>query len=615
MSELLAAHPALAIAAVIALGGGAQWLAWRLHLPAILPLLTIGFVVGPVLGWLRPSEVFGDALLYPGVSLAVGLVLFEGGLTLRLSELHETRRVIFYLVTVGALVTWLGSAATAYWLGALPGSLALLFGALVIVTGPTVIGPLLRIVRPTARVANVLKWEGIVIDVVGAMVAVLVSEALLLGTAQPAPARTVLLLARFLLVGTAAGAVAGYALSWLLRRRAMPDYLINVVSLATLFAAFTLSNLVIDEAGLLAAVVMGVVLANRRVPNIGALLSFKEDLSVLFVSMLFVVLAANLQLASLATELTWRGLVLLLVLVLVTRPAGVLLSSLRSPLTWREKLFLSGIAPRGIVAAAVSSLFASKLTAAGFEQARALPPLVFLMIVGTVLLASLSARPLGVRLGVADPDPQGFLILGADPVARTVARALHAQRIAVLLADTNWSHVAAARVEGLQAYYGSLLSDRSDDELRLSGIGRLLALTSNDEANALTALKYAREFGSANVFQLAPGRSNSDRGRLGGERRGRSLFGDDVTYARLQTLVRAGATVKRTELTERFGLEAYLERYGSACVPLFVQEGKRIDVVAAGDPSPEAGSALFALVLEPAEEPGDGAVVAQPARS
>ncbi len=615
MAELLATHPALAIAAVIALGGGAQWLAWRLHLPAILPLLTIGFVVGPVLGWLRPSEVFGDTLLYPAVSLAVGLVLFEGGLTLRLSELHETRRVIFYLVTVGALVTWLGSAAAAYWLGALPGSLALLFGALVIVTGPTVIGPLLRIVRPTARVANVLKWEGIVIDVVGAMVAVLVSEALLLGTAQPAPARTVLLLARFLLVGTAAGAVAGYALAWLLKRRAMPDYLINVVSLATLFAAFTLSNVVIDEAGLLAAVVMGVVLANRRVPNIGALLSFKEDLSVLFVSMLFVVLAANLQLASLATELTWRGLVLLLVLVLVTRPAGVLLSSLRSPLTWREKLFLSGIAPRGIVAAAVSSLFASKLTAAGFEQARSLPPLVFLMIVGTVLLASLSARPLGVRLGVADPDPQGFLILGADPVARTVARALHAQRIAVLLADTNWSHVAAARVEGLQAYYGSLLSDRSDDELRLSGIGRLLALTSNDEANALTALKYAREFGSANVFQLAPGRSNSDRGRLGGERRGRSLFGDDVTYARLQTLVRAGATVKRTELTERFGLEAYLERYGSACVPLFVQEGKRIDVVAAGDPSPEAGSALFALVLEPEEEPGTGDVVAQPARS
>ncbi len=608
MVHLLASHPALAIAAIITLGAGAQWLSWRLRVPAILPLLSIGFLVGPVLGWLRPSQVFGDALLYPAVSLAVGLVLFEGGLTLRLSELHETRRVIVSLITVGALVTWLGSAAAAYWLGALPGPLALLFGALVIVTGPTVIGPLLRIVRPTARVANVLKWEGIIIDVVGAMVAVLVSEALLLGTAQSAPAHTVLLLGRFLVVGAAAGAVAGYALAWLLKRRAMPDYLINVVSLATLFSAFTLANVVTDESGLLAAVVMGVVLANLRVPNIGALLSFKEDLSVLFVSMLFVVLAANLQLASLAAELTWRGLALLLVLVLVTRPAGVLLSSLRSPLTWPERLFLSGIAPRGIVAAAVSSLFASKLTAAGFEQARSLPPLVFLMIVGTVLLASLSARPLGVRLGVADPDPQGFLILGADEVARTVARALHAQHIPVLLADTNWSHVTAARVEGLQAYYGSLLSDHSDDELRLSGIGRLLALTSNDEANALTALKYAREFGTANVFQLAPSRGGNDRGRLGGERRARLLVGDDVTFPRMRALVHAGAEVKRTELTERFGMEDYLQRYGSACVPLFVQQGKRIEVVAAGGAAPEPGSALFALVLEPDDEGGGGEV-------
>jgi CPA1 family monovalent cation:H+ antiporter len=605
MVHLLASHPALAIAAVIALGAGAQWLSWRLRVPAILPLLSIGFLVGPVLGWLRPSEVFGDALLYPAVSLAVGLVLFEGGLTLRLSELHETRRVIVSLITVGALVTWLGSAAAAYWLGALPGPLALLFGALVIVTGPTVIGPLLRIVRPTARVANVLKWEGIIIDVVGAMVAVLVSEALLLGTTQSAPAHTVVLLGRFLVVGAAAGAVAGYALAWLLKRRAMPDYLINVVSLATLFTAFTLANVVTDESGLLAAVVMGVVLANLRVPNIGALLSFKEDLSVLFVSMLFVVLAANLQLASLAAELTWRGLALLLVLVLVTRPAGVLLSSLRSPLTWPERLFLSGIAPRGIVAAAVSSLFASKLTAAGFEQARSLPPLVFLMIVGTVLLASLSARPLGVRLGVA--DPQGFLILGADEVARTVARALHAQHIPVLLADTNWSHVTTARVEGLQAYYGSLLSDRSDDELRLSGIGRLLALTSNDEANALTALKYAREFGTANVFQLAPGRGGNDRGRLGGERRARLLVGDDVTFPRMRALVHAGAEVKRTELTERFGMADYLQRYGSACVPLFVQQGKRIEVVAAGDAAPEPGSALFALVLESDDDSDAGA--------
>lgn len=599
MIGLFSDHPALAIAAVMALGTTAQWLAWRLRLPAILPLLTAGFVVGPVLGWLRPSQVFGDAVLFPAISLAVGLVLFEGGLTLRLSELHETRRVVFNLVTVGALVTWLGSAAAAHWLGALSGPLALLFGALVIVTGPTVIGPLLRIVRPTARVANVLKWEGIVIDVVGAMVAVLVFEALLLGTAESTPLQTALLLGRFLLVGIGSGLLVGGALAALLKRRALPDYLINVVTLAALFGAFSLSNLITDESGLLAAVVMGILLANAEVPNIEALLSFKEDLSVLFVSMLFIVLSANLDLATLVAAATWRGLALVLILVLLIRPAGVMLSSLGSPLLWRERVFLAGIAPRGIVAAAVSSIFAGKLASAGFAQAGTLPPLVFLMIVGTVLLASLSARPLGVRLGVADPDPQGFLILGAHPLARALARVLDEQGVPVLLADTNWSHVAAARVEGLPTYYGSLLSDRSDDELRLSGIGRLLALTSNDEANALTAKRFEREFGSANVYQLAPGRSLHERGRLGGESRGRVLSADDVTFERLQALFDAGAAVKRTELTEQFGLEAYRERYGSGCVPLFVQAGKRLQVLAAGDPPPEPGNALLALVLEP----------------
>ena len=599
MTYFLNAHPAFAIALVIALGAGAQWLAWRLHLPAILPLLLAGFLVGPVLGWLRPGQAFGNGMLYPTVSLAVGLVLFEGGLTLRLSELHETRAVIARLVSVGMVLTWLGGAAAAHWLAALSWPLALLFGALVIVTGPTVITPLLRIVRPRERVANVLKWEGIVIDVVGAMVAVLVSEAVVLGGGQSTPVHTALLVARFLLVGAATGTAAGALLAWVLRRRALPDYLVNVTALAMLFAAFTVSNLITAESGLLAAVVMGVIVANADVPRLEALMSFKEDLSVLFVSALFVVLAANLELGTLLAELTWRSLALLLVLVLVIRPAVVFVSAARSPLNVREKLFLSGIAPRGIVAAAVSSLFAAKLQAFGFAEAPSLPPLVFLMILGTGLLASLGARPLGVRLGVADPDPQGFLILGAHPAARAIARALAQEGIAVMLADTNWSHVAAARVEGLDAFYGSLLSDRSDDELRLAGIGRLLALTSNDEANALTALKYARDFGSANVYQLAPGRGAAARGRLGPARGGRAIGADDVTFSRLEALFEAGAEIKRTRLTERFDLDAFKRRYGQACIPLFVTQGDRLRVLAAGDPAPEAGAALVALALDP----------------
>jgi NhaP-type Na+/H+ and K+/H+ antiporters len=258
-------------------------------------------------------------------------------------------------------------------------------------------------------------------------------------------------------------------------------------------------------------------------------LSFKEDLTVLFISLLFIVLAANIDLASFQAVLGVPSVLLLAVVMFVIRPASVFASTIGSPLNLREKAFLSWVAPRGIVAAAVSSLFASKLMSAGIEGAEAIVPLVFLVIVGTVLLGSLTAKPVAQALGVAEPDPQGFLILGAHRFARRVANLLKERGITVLVADTNWSNVAAARLEGIPAYYGSVLADRSDDEVSLSGLGRFLALTRNDEANALAALKYARTFGSQNVYQLAPSRSGSTRDGLATGQRGRLAFGDDVT--------------------------------------------------------------------------------------
>lgn len=600
MADLIAAHPALAIAGIVALGAAAQWFAWRVGLPAILPLLLVGFVVGPLLGWIDPSVIIGDDLLFPAVSLAVGLILFEGGLTLSLPEVRETRGVVIRLVTVGALVTWIASALAAWWLVDLPLPLAFLFGALIIVTGPTVIGPLLRIVRPSARVGNVLKWEGILIDAIGAMVAVLVFEFLLIENREQALGSTVLLFLRFILTGGAVGVVAGFLLAWLLRRRLVPDYLVNVVALALVFAAFATASALAPEAGLLATVLMGMVIANLGVPNITDLLSFKEDLTVLFISLLFIVLAANIDLASFTSTLGLGSLALLAMVIFVIRPLSVFLSTLGSPLGLSEKAFLSWIAPRGIVAAAVSSLFASKLVSAGFEGAEALVPLVFLVIVGTVLLGSLTAKPVAQGLGVAEPDPQGFLILGAHGMARRIGEFLQNEGLPVMLADTNWSNVAAARLEGLPAYYGSLLSDRSDDEIRLSGIGRLLALTSNDEANALSALKYARAFGSQNVFQLAPGRSGTSREGLSTEQRGRLAFGPDVDYQRLEELFDRGAVLTRSDVPER-GLQDDVERRRDAdAVPLFLLQGDRVRCLTRdGAPVPETGATLVSLVAPP----------------
>ena len=585
-------EPSFYVALLIALGAAAQWLAWRVNLPAILPLLLIGFVVGPLTGLVHPLEFISEELLFPAVGLAVGLILFEGGLTLRFPEVREVRRVVLNLISVGALLTWLLVTLASYLLIGLTLPLALLFGALVIVTGPTVIGPLMRSVRAAPRVANILKWEGILIDPIGALVAVLVFEFLLLGNSGSAVGHTLLSLVLFLVVGVVVGGVGGLTFTFLLRRRFIPDYLVNLVALALVFSIYAGANLLAPESGLLATTVMGMVMANLRAPNIGEILTFKEDLSLLFISLLFIVLAANLELGAFVAALSWQSLALVAVIMFMIRPINIFVSTIGSPLSWREKLFLSWIAPRGIVAASVTSLFASRLTRAEVSGAEVLVPLVFIIIVGSVALNSLTAKPVARLLGVAEPEPQGVLLLGAHAVARRLADFLQTEGFTTMLADTNYANIAAARLAGLNAYYGSPLSERADEELRLSGIGTLLALTSNDEANALAAIKFTRTFGGAHVFQLKPG--ESERDTLDEERRGRLLFGRGTTFAELEARFQTGE-LKKTPLTEAFthkDFEANNEEY----TLLFIIRGKTLVVVSGVTLDLAAGDTLVSLV-------------------
>lgn len=590
-------NTALDIALLIGVGAGAQWLAWRINVPAILPLLTAGFLIGPLLGLFDPSEVIDEELLFPAISLAVGLILFEGGLTLKIPEVRDVRRVVFNLITIGVVVTWFGATAAAYYLTDLGMALSFLFGALVVVTGPTVIGPLLRNVRPKVRVANVLRWEGMLIDPVGAL---LVFEFIEVGSTTQAVGEVASLFLSFVAVGVFTGAVAGAFMTWLLLRHKLPDYLVNVVALALVFLTFAISNAVAEESGLLATTVMGMVMANLRAPGIDSILDFKEDLSLLFISLLFVELAADIELAAFLAAIDWRSALLLLLLIGVVRPLSVFASTSRSTLSWRERVFIAGTAPRGIVAAAVTSLFASKLTITGLGNADLLVPLVFLVIMTTVLLSSFAAKPLARYLNLAEPDPQGFLILGATPVAQHVAKALQQEDIHVLVTTTSWDEVTSARMAGLNAYYGSPLSDRSDDELSLAGIGNLLALTPNDEANSLAALKFGRLFGRKHVFQV--GSKTPTRNHVSNEQRGRRIFYGGSTYEDLDHLISCCATVKRTRISESFRLGHLVARHQGNYLPLFVisqrQGSRHVDVVTERNINPEPGSTLIALAVD-----------------
>ena len=460
---------------LLAIGGigiaalGCQWLAWRLKLPAILFLLLSGILAGPVLGWLDPQEMFGP-LLMPMVSLAVALILFEGSLTLRLAEWHEIGNVVQRLVTLGALSTWAVITLATHWLLGFDWLLALLFGTLTLVTGPTVIVPMLRVVRPKASIANILRWEGIVIDPIGALLAVVVYSFIIASASGDGLSHSLLTF------GSLFGIGGGWALGSIMRRQWLPEYLHNLATLATVLGIFIASNQVMHESGLLAVTLMGMWLANMKGVDVRHILHFKENLSVLLISGLFILLAARLDLQALIA-LGPLVLILLLVIQFIARPLNVMLSTVGSNLNWRERALLSWIAPRGIVAAAVSAIFAIRLDEAGHAGALLLVPLTFAVIIGTVVLQSATARPLARLLKVTEPAPSGFLIVGANRPARTLGKALQQLGSRVLLTDSSWENIRAARMEGLPTYFGNPASEHADLHLDLAGLGYLLALS------------------------------------------------------------------------------------------------------------------------------------------
>ncbi len=593
------------IALVLALGIAAEWLAWALRLPSVLVLLAAGFIVGPVLGLLEPDAVLGEALL-PLVSVSVAIILFEGSLTLSRADLRRSGRAVRRLLTLGLLVTWAIATVSAVALFGLDLQVAVLLGAILVVTGPTVIVPLLLHLRPSGRSGPVLRWEGVVLDPIGAVLVVLVFEAIKAGGLGLASAAVGLALFRTVLFGGLLGALGAAVVVLSLKRYWVPDFLHSPLALALAVAAFALSDVLQSDSGLLAVTVMGIILANQSAVSIAHIIEFKENLRVLLISALFIILGARVDFTAMLA-IAPRGLVFLAVLILVARPLSVLLSTAGSRLALRERLFIAGLAPRGIVAASVASVFALKLEAIGSPGADLVVPITFLIIVGTVVVYGLSATPLARRLGIAERNPQGALIVGADTWVREIAAALGEQGVKVLVVDSSWPHLAAARMLGLRAVYASVLSQSALDELDLGGLGRLFALSPVDEFNSLAVLHLSPVLGRSEVYQVSPESGGSPRSELSPRLRGRVLFGAEWTYSRLSSLFVRGATVKVTCLTEEFDFEAFLEYYGDAIVPLFVVDPSQRLQVFTEDAQlrPHAGQCLVSVLNPDKDIPGE----------
>lgn len=586
----------LQLAGILVLGVLAQWLAWRTRLPSILLLSVAGLTAGPLTGWLNPDTLFGDLLL-PMVSLSVAVILYEGGLNLRLRELQAIGGAFVLLSTVGVVISWITGALAARFLLGFEWTVAVLLGAILVVTGPTVIGPLLRYLRLRGRVGALLRWEGIIIDPVGATLGVLVFTVVRVGATREGFGEAAWSLGLTFIAGVAIGSLAAGVLILALAKFWIPDVLHNPVSLMLMFLALTAANLVQAEAGLLAVTVMGIVLANQKWVSIRHVFEFKESLTIMLIACLFIVLSARLSIADLR-GLGWESLAFVGVMIVVARPLSVLVSTWGSPLNWRERLFIACMAPRGIVAAAISSVFALVLVDAGYPQGVQIVPMTFLVIFVTVSLYGLSAMPLARALGLVETNPQGVLFVGADAWVRALAQALHEENYPVLMLDTDWENIRASRMAGLPCLYGSALAEATRHEINYAGLGRMLAVTSNNEVNSLACLGFIEDFGRQEVYQLpfAPAKSGRHED-VALSHRGRLLFGKEWTFAQLSDAMQQQPKVKKTKLTKEFDYASFREEHGNAVLPLFIvkPDGTIRVCTAEGTPDPKAGDSIISI--------------------
>ncbi|WOT06640.1 cation:proton antiporter [Shewanella youngdeokensis] len=575
-----------------------QWLGWRLRLPAILPLLLCGLILGPMLGFFNPDAIFGD-LLFPIISLGVAVILFEGALTLNFKEIKEHGGMVTRLVTLGTAITWGCISVAAHYLIGFDWPMATLFGALVVVTGPTVIVPMLRSVRPKTELASILRWEGIVIDPIGAILAVLVFE--YMAVAANSTTHVLHSLGIMLLVGLGLGAFCGYLVGLVLRHNWLPHYLRNTAVLTLMLAVFVGSNVLQEEAGLLSVTVMGIWLANMKGVEISDILEFKETLTVLLISALFILLAARLN-ADALISLGWQGVGLLVVVMLIARPLSIWCCGVGTSLSSRDKWFLSWVAPRGIVAAAVSSLFAIKLEAAGVAGAELIVPLVFLIIIGTVVIQSLTAGHWAQVLGVKASSSQGLLIYGASQFSRALAKTLQAHDITVLLADNNWDNIRLARMDNIPVYFGNPASEHAENHMDMSGIGRVLIMSPYRQLNPLVSFYFQDIFGVEKVYGLnnveTTVNGSSARHQLSESYLKRlCLFGDAISYSKLASLMAKGASIKSTRLTESFDYSMFMAQHGQNAIPLvYLQDNKLIVISAADAASLTVGVELISLI-------------------
>ncbi len=458
---------------------------------------------------------------------------------------------------------------------------------------------MLRTVRPKTNLANILRWEGIVIDPIGALLAVLVVE-FIVASQGNAISHTFIMFGKTIGIGVVLGLGSGYLLGLSIRKDWIPHYLLNTAVLTIILGVFAASNYVAHESGLLAVTITGMVLANMKNVDVEDILEFKETLSVLLISGLFILLATRLNLQS-VIDVGWGAIIILIAIMFVARPLAVIASSIGTGLKWNELALLSWIAPRGIVAAAVSALFSLKLEEIGYEGAGIIVPMVFLVIIATVVVQSLTSRSVASLLKVRAPAPTGYLIFGGSKFNRLLACEMLNQDIAVTIADTNWDAIREARMMDIPVYFGNPMSDHAARHLDIATFGTVLIMSPYKQLNPLISYHFEYTQGKDKVWSLTSNEQATRPSHQVSEQYAKklTLFDEGVTYGYLASAVSKGASVKTTRLTDEFSFEDYNDKYNDRATPLLAinKEGKSYTFINGNSIEPKSGWRIISLIL------------------
>ncbi len=575
------------LAAIIILGILAQWFAWKIKVPAILPLIIIGLLVGPIstyfthngLKWIEPMYkpelhhgLFPEDLLFSFVTLSIGIILFEGGMTLKIKEIKGIGPVIAKMLFWGVIVTFFGGAISVHYIFGLNWTVSYLFSSLIIVTGPTVIAPILRNISLNRNVATILKWEGILIDPIGALIAIIVFEFVVAGEGGHFLGQHAFKsFAKIVITGLSVGFTAAYFLYYLLKYKLIPDYLINIFTLALVLGVFIASDFLAVESGILSVVVMGMVLTNLKFEGLDHILHFKESLSILLISILFILLAANIDIKDLEYIWNWKVAILFALLILVIRPLMVFISTYKSGLNFNEKLFISWVGPRGIVAAGIASLFGMKLTGV-IPGAELLTPLVFMVVLGTVLINASTAKFIAKWLGVSVEKKDGVLIIGACKASRLIAKYLLDHGKHVVLLDKNKVAVFKAKEMGIEAFEADIFEDDLDEIIELNDIGYILAFTASSDVNNEVLKKYKDKFGESGAYRLI----TAEEMKQGKTDLEDNIFSYNDDFINIVEIARDYPDIHEVEISSK---EDFMEKlktinHNKSTIPLFLIDSK-----------------------------------------